>query len=107
MDKARTDNGATPLYVASEKGHRAVVEALLQHEAASEHIANNGETPLSVALSKGNLDVVKLLRCFTEPTSEHSVTMAMLMLKDLVVYHHLECLSIIELFQLMNEKSTS
>ena len=80
------------------------MEALLQHGAAADYIANNGGTPLSIASSKGNLDVVKLLRYFTEPTSEHSVTMAMLLLKD--VYHHLECVSIIEPFQLMIEKST-
>ena len=39
----------TPLYVAYEKGHHRVVEALLQHGAAVDHMAN-GETPLSVAL---------------------------------------------------------
>ena len=73
--------------------------ALLKHGAAADFMTNYGETPLSIALSKRNRDVVKLLRYFTEPTSEHSVSMAMPMLKELVVYHHLECLSIIELFQ--------
>jgi hypothetical protein len=29
------------------------------------------------------------------------VTMVMLMLEELVVYHHLECLSIIELFEML------
>ncbi len=93
------ENGRTPLYVASWKGHHPVVEALLQHGAAADYMANNGETPLSVTLSKGKLDVVKLLRYFTEPTSEHSVTMANLLLKEMVVY--LDFLSIIELFEML------
>ena len=106
-DKARTTDGQTPLIIASMNGHHPVVEALLQHGAAADYLAKNGTTPLSIASSKRNHDVVKLLRYFTKPTSEHSVTMAMLMLEKLVVYHHLECLSIIELFQMMNEKSTN
>ena len=99
VDKARTTDGATPLIVASENGHHLVVEALLQHGAAADYMANNGETPLSVALSKGKHDVVDLLRYFTEPTSEHSVTMAILMLNDIAVY--LDFLSIIDLFEML------
>ncbi len=83
------------------------MEALLKHGAAVEHMVMNRQTPLSIASSNGKLDVAELMRYFTEPTLERSVTMAMLMLKELVVYHHLECLSIIELFQMMNEKSTN
>ena len=79
--------------------YHPVVEALLQHGAAADYLANNGETPLSFALSKGKLDVVDLLRYFTEPTSEHSVTMAILLLKEMVVY--LDFLSIIELFEML------
>ncbi len=66
----------------------------LTEKAAVDYMANNGETPMSVALACGNtkLNVLKLLRYFTEePTWEHSATMAVLMLKELVVYHHLEC----------------
>ena len=103
MDQARTDNGATPLFMASQNGHHLVVEALLQHGAAVDKATTDyGTTPLSIASSNGKLYVVKLLRYFTKPTSEHSVTIAMLMLKELVVYHHLECLSIIDFFQMID-----
>ena len=75
------------------------MEALLQHGAAADYIANNGETPLSVALSQGKHGVVDLLRYFTEPTSEHSVTMAILMLQEMALY--LDFLSILDLFEML------
>jgi hypothetical protein len=90
--------------VASYNGHHPVVETLLQHGAAADKAMTGGRTPLSIASSQGYHDVVKLLRYFTKPSSEHSVTMAMLMLEELVVYHHLECLSIIDFFQMMGRK---
>ena len=96
-----TTDGTTPLFAASQEGHHPVVEALLQHGAAADHRTIHGRTPLSIASSQGYHDVVKLLRYFTKPSSEHSVSMAMLMLQKLVVYHHLECLSIIELFEML------
>ena len=35
---------------------------------------------------------------FTELTSEYRLIMAMILLKDLVIYHYLDCSSIMELF---------
>ena len=40
---------------------------------------------------------------FTEPTAKDSLSMIMLMLEDLVVYHYLDCTSIIELYQMMGK----
>lgn len=59
------------------------MQAPLQHRAFADHIANNGETSLSVALACRKHDVFELLRYFTKPTLEHSVTMAIVMRKEI------------------------
>lgn len=53
-----------------------------------------------VAILNKRKKVINILCYFTNPTLQHSVAMA-LMLKELVVYHELECLSIIELLQML------
>ena len=75
------------------------MEAPLQRGAFADHIANNGETSLSVALTFGKHDVVDLLRSFTIPTSEDSVTMVILMLKEKVIY--LDFSSVIEILEML------
>ncbi|KAF0702487.1 Aste57867_7785 [Aphanomyces stellatus] len=56
-----TQNGATPLWVASYNGHLKVVE-LLVHGGANTNATNkNGKTPLFVAAQQGKIDIVNLL----------------------------------------------
>ena len=59
------------------------MQAPLQHRAFADHIANMGETSLSVALACRKHDVFELLRYFTKPTLVHSVTMAIVMRKEI------------------------
>ncbi|KFZ19923.1 hypothetical protein V502_03426, partial [Pseudogymnoascus sp. VKM F-4520 (FW-2644)] len=55
------NNGWTPLYGASSKGHIDVVKVLLQHGADVTVATNDGWTPLNGASSKGHIEVVKVL----------------------------------------------
>jgi ankyrin repeat protein len=63
VNQATTDNGSTPLYEASYKGHAAVVEALLAHKATEVNQArtDDGSTPLNVASEQGHAAVVEAL----------------------------------------------
>ncbi|KAF5828551.1 ankyrin repeat-containing domain protein [Dunaliella salina] len=54
-------DGHTPLYTASFKGHREVVRLLLDKGAAVDKENNGGFTPLYVASNNGHLDAVRLL----------------------------------------------
>jgi ankyrin repeat protein len=53
--------GCTPLYVASEHGHVAAVEALLGGGAAVDQLRQDGVTPLMCASQQGHADVVRQL----------------------------------------------
>ena len=53
--------GQTPLWVAAENGHEAVVERLLAAGAAVNHASSNGCTPLGVAAQQGHEAVVAQL----------------------------------------------
>ena len=55
MNRARTDDGTTPLLVASQNGDKAVVEDLIKVGADVDKAAtDDGTTPLLVASQKGD-----------------------------------------------------
>jgi ankyrin repeat protein len=57
-----TDNyGNTPLYVASEKGHVAIVLFLLTRGAEVDHANRDGWTPLHIAIVHNHVTTVKIL----------------------------------------------
>ena len=58
-----TDDGVTPLFVASVWGFVEVVKELLSHKQIDVNLAKitTGSTPLSIASEEGNVDVVKEL----------------------------------------------
>jgi ankyrin repeat protein len=60
IDKAK-DNGATPLLMASQKGHVDTVRLLLEKGASIDKAWNNGTTPLTIARKKGHSEIVHLL----------------------------------------------
>ncbi len=60
MNKAKND-GTTPLYIASYKGHCDVVEALVR-AGADLTLAWRGQTPLHSATTNGHTDVVRVLQ---------------------------------------------
>lgn len=62
VDKAKTDDGATPLYVAAEYGHGDVVKQLIAAKAdVNKAKTDDGATPLYVAAEYGYGDAVKQL----------------------------------------------
>ncbi len=56
------DTGATALMVASEKGHREVVEVLVAKGASVDLLARNGVSALMSAERNGHKDVVAVLK---------------------------------------------
>ena len=55
MNKARPDNGFTPLISAACMGHLEVVRCLLEHGADKDKAKKNGVSPLWVAAQNGHL----------------------------------------------------
>ena len=61
VDTAMSD-GATPLFIASQEGHLAVVRELLGLGASPGLVAHNGATALSRATANGHPAIAQLLR---------------------------------------------
>ena len=61
VNKASTDNGVTPLLIAAEEGHEAIVRLLLDAGANFNTALNNGTTPLDIAQREGHTEIVTLL----------------------------------------------
>ncbi|XP_037800682.1 oxysterol-binding protein-related protein 1-like [Penaeus monodon] len=59
--KSKSNQGWTPLHLASYFGHRNCVEVLLQHGAALDELNDAGDTPLHKAALTNREDVVLLL----------------------------------------------
>jgi ankyrin repeat protein len=55
-----TDNGMTPVYVASQEGHLEVVRELLGSDADPNMASDDGSTPLSIATKRRHIKVVQL-----------------------------------------------
>ena len=60
INKAR-DIGVTPLYIGAQKGHEAVVRALIKLGACVNKATNNGWTPLFIAAGMGHTAIVQIL----------------------------------------------
>ena len=62
VDQARTDNCATPMHVATVKGHADVINALAAAGADLHAADSKGITPLEAALRWGTPEAVAALR---------------------------------------------
>mmetsp|Transcript_19722 Transcript_19722/g.54216 ORF Transcript_19722/g.54216 Transcript_19722/m.54216 type:complete len:502 (-) Transcript_19722:168-1673(-) len=60
LDRGR-DDGATPLFVAAQRGHLETVRTLIAAEAAKEKATHDENTPMHAAALSGHLDVVRYL----------------------------------------------
>ena len=62
VDKATTDVGATPLFIAAQIGHTEVVRFLVEEGKADvDKVNKKNQTPINIAVFKGRLEVVHFL----------------------------------------------
>jgi ankyrin repeat protein len=52
---------ATPLHIATQNGHLAILEALIELGANVNHIVDRGWTLLMMATARGHIDIVRAL----------------------------------------------
>ena len=81
---------------ASDQGHIKMTELLLNHGANIHDMNDKGETAMMCAVKKGHTKVIKILRNWP-------VTMTILVLQELVVYHLLDIISYNDLFEYIGE----
>jgi ankyrin repeat protein len=55
------DDGASPLFIACQKGHYKIVKILLTHGVDSNKSRDDGCSPLQIARLKNHIDVVEEL----------------------------------------------
>ena len=55
------DHGVTPLLIAAEKGHEAIVQALVELGTDINKAMDDGATPLSIAAQQGHTAIVTIL----------------------------------------------
>ena len=61
INKAR-DIGVMPLYIGAQKGHEAVVRALIELGVDINKAKDNGRTPLYTAAEKGHAAIAQILK---------------------------------------------
>jgi ankyrin repeat protein len=61
LDKARTDDGRTPMFAAAMNGRKAIVRQLIAAGADTCLATVRGDTPLDIAERKGHTATVALL----------------------------------------------
>jgi len=60
VNASRTNDGATPLYVAAQNGYTEVVKLLLDNKGYVNTKTHHGKKPLDAARQNYHLDIVKL-----------------------------------------------
>ena len=61
VNKALTDSGATPAFIAAQHGHTDMVRCLAENGAKLDQATNEGATPTYIAAEQGHVDVARLL----------------------------------------------
>lgn len=97
---AQTIEGDTALHWAAGQGHLEIAQLLLK-KGADPLVKGQLDQIPQQKVSPYKSDLYRLLCMHGKPSSHDSLSMAMLMLEDLAVYHFLDCSSIIELYQMM------